>query len=159
VSNEIRGIMIPAAKDKKVLLPNAIIAEVISCSHLNEIDNSPNWLLGSFDWRGYEIPVICYNTLATGRRSSNKKIDRVAVIKALGDVELMPYFAMVVDGVPRLQLITQGDLQVHEAEETDSNAIASKVTIHDEMSEIPNIRYIEHVLSVAMPQKKSNSSA
>jgi len=72
------------------------------------------------------------------------------VIKALGDIEKMPYFAMVVSGVPRLQLVTQGDLQVHQTDENENNAIASRVTIQDEMSEIPNIRFIEHVLDVAM---------
>ena len=67
----------------------------------------------------------------------------------------MPYFAIVVNGVPKLQLVTQGDLQVHEAEDGDSNAIASKVTIQEEMSEIPNIRFLEHVLEVAMPKKSA----
>jgi chemosensory pili system protein ChpC len=153
MANEIRGILIPVAKDKKVLLPNAIIAEVISCNEVKEIKNSPNWLLGGFNWRGYELPVISYATLVTGVSINPDEIKRVAVIKALGDIEAMPYFAMVVEGVPRLQLITQGDLQVHEAGENDSNAIASKVTIHDEMSEIPNIRFIEHVLNVAMPNE------
>lgn len=151
MANEIRGILIPVAKDKKVLLPNAIIAEVISCHEVKEIKNSPNWLLGGYNWRGYDLPVISYATLVSGTYIKSEKIKRIAVIKALGDVEAMPYFALLVEGVPRLQLITQGDLQVHEADESDNNAIASKVTIHDEMSEIPNIRFIEHVLNVAMP--------
>jgi len=150
MANEIRGIMIPVAKDKRVLLPNAIIAEVVSYKEMKDINNSPSWLIGQINWRGYEVPVISYNTLSTGIKSKHDDTGRVAVIKALGDVDKMPYFALVVNGVPRLQLVTQGDLQVHEAEENDSNAIASKVTIQDEMSEIPNIRFIEHVLDVAM---------
>ncbi|MBL4772346.1 MAG: chemotaxis protein CheW [Alcanivoracaceae bacterium] len=153
MANEIRGIMIPVATEKRVLLPNAIIAEVISYNILSPIENSPEWLLGNFDWRGHVIPVICYDTLSTGEKTNKGKTKRVVVIKALGDIESMPYFAMIVYGVPKLQLITQGDLQVHEAELSDSNAIASKVTIHDEMSEIPNIRFIEHVLEVAIPKK------
>ena len=152
MANEIRGIMIPAAKDKKVLLPNAIIAEVVSCNSITDIANTPDWLLGNFNWRGYDIPVICYVTLSTGKKPDIDRVRRVAVIKALGDIESMPYFAMIVDGVPRLQLITQGDLQVHEAEGNESNAIASKVTIHEDMSEIPNIRFIEHVLNIALPK-------
>jgi len=155
MANEVRGIMIPVAKDRRVLLPNAIIAEVVSYQSLNKIDSSPNWLLGNFNWRGYDIPVVCYDTLATGRKSTLKLTGRVAVIKALGDIEHMPYFAIVVNGVPRLQLVTQGDLQVHESEEENSNAIASIVTIQDEMSEIPNIRFIEHVLNVAIPDRSA----
>jgi chemosensory pili system protein ChpC len=150
MANEIRGIMIPVTEEKRVLLPNAIIAEVVSYGDLKKIDSTPNWLLGQINWRGYDLPVICYNSLATGQLTKNENIGRVAVIKALGDIDKMPYFAMVVLGVPRLQLVTQGDLQVHEGEDNDSNAIASKVTIQDEMSEIPNIRYIEHVLNLAL---------
>jgi chemosensory pili system protein ChpC len=156
MANEIRGIMIPVAEDRRVLLPNAIIAEVVSYKELTEIKSSPPWLLGNFDWRGFSIPVVCYDTLISGKRSdSHKNTGRVAVIKALGDIEKMPYFAIVVNGVPKLQLVTQGDLQVHEAEDGDSNAIASKVTIQEEMSEIPNIRFLEHVLEVAMPKKSA----
>lgn len=154
MANEVRGIMIPVAEDRRVLLPNAIIAEVVSYKDIKQIDSSPNWLIGNFNWRGYEIPVVCYDTLSTGKKAKISLVKgRVAVIKALGDIEHMPYFAMIVNGVPRLQLVTQGDLQVHESEEGDSNAIASKVTIQDEMSEIPNIRFIEHVLNVALPEK------
>ena len=72
--------------------------------------------------------------------------NRVAIIKSLTNDADLPYFALVSNGVPRLQLITQGDLQVHENEGTESNAIASKVTIQDELTEIPNIRYIVHSL-------------
>lgn len=150
MANEIRGIMMPVAEDKKVLLPNAIIAEVVSYKELKPIANSPNWLLGEMNWRGYNLPVICFNSLSTGVHSRSAKLGRVAVIKALGNIEKMPYFAMIVSGVPRLQLVTQGDLQVHQTDENENNAIASRVTIQDEMSEIPNIRYIEHVLNLAI---------
>ncbi len=150
MANEIRGIMIPVAEEKKVLLPNAIIAEVVSYKELEPIEGSPNWLFGNINWRGYELPVICYNSLSTDTSTTSRKEGRVAVIKALGNIEKMPYFAMIVSGVPRLQLVTQGDLQVHQTDEDDNNAIASKVTIQDEMSEIPNIRFIEYVLNSAM---------
>jgi len=150
MANEIRGIMMPVSEEKKVLLPNAIIAEVVSYKKLQPVENSPNWLFGKINWRGYDIPVICYSSLSTGVHSTKSELGRVAVIKALGDIEKMPYFAMVVSGVPRLQLVTQGDLQVHQTDENENNAIASRVTIQDEMSEIPNIRFIEHVLDVAM---------
>ncbi len=153
MANEIRGIMIPVTKNKKVLLPNAIIAEVVSYNDINKVEDAPNWLLGNINWRGYEIPLICYETLSTGDNPDGKITGRVAVIKALGDVKKMPYFAMLVEGVPRLQLVTQGDLQVHEMEEEENNAIASRVTIQDDMSEIPNIRYIEHILNVSIPEK------
>lgn len=146
MSNEIRGIMIPVTKEKRVLLPNAIIAEVVSYSDFSPVENAPDWLVGKIDWRGYNIPILCYNSLTTGGKTDRNTSGRVVVIKTLGDIDNLPYFAILVDGVPRLQLITQGDLQVHEGQTNDSNAIASKVTVQDEMSEIPNIRYIEHVL-------------
>ena len=147
MANEIRGIMIPVTSEKKILLPNAIIAEVVSFKDIHEIVDSPKWLVGNFNWRGYEVPVINYETLSAETKQENDVKGRVAVIKALGNLENIPYFAIIVKGVPRLQVVTQGDLQVHEVVKHESNAIASIVTINDEMSEIPNIRYLEHVLS------------
>ncbi|HPQ87260.1 MAG TPA: chemotaxis protein CheW [Gammaproteobacteria bacterium] len=148
MSNEIRGIMIPVTTEKRVLLPNAIIAEVVTYTDLQSIDNAPDWLSGKIDWRGYDVPVLCYNSLSTGGSTAKRsKTGRVVVVKALGDNEKIPYFALLVEGVPRLQLITQGDLQVHEVDSDISNAIASMVTVQDEMSEIPNIKFIEYVLA------------
>jgi chemosensory pili system protein ChpC len=147
MSNEIRGIMIPVTDEKKILLPNAIIAEVVSIKELTEMEDSPLWLLGSIDWRGYQIPVVDYEVLVTNKKIvDNNKSNRVAIIKSLTNDADLPYFALISNGVPRLQLITQGDLQVHENEGNESNAIASKVTIQDELTEIPNIRYIVHSL-------------
>ena len=147
MSNEIRGIMIPVTTEKRVLLPNAIIAEVVTYTDLQSIDNAPDWLSGKIDWRGYDVPVLCYNSLSTGGTAKRDKTWWVVVVKALGDNEKIPYFALLVEGVPRLQLITQGDLQVHEVDSDISNAIASMVTVQDEMSEIPNIKFIEYVLA------------
>lgn len=155
MANEVRGIMIPVTNEKRVLLPNAIIAEVVSNSEINTVEGTSDWFLGNINWRGYNVPVISYDTLSTGRRENLDKNIRVAVIKSLGNIETMPYFGLLVKGVPRLQLVTQGDLQVHESESNDSNAIASKVTIQDEMSEIPNIRFIEYVLDQLLHKKAS----
>ena len=147
MSNEIRGIMIPVTDEKKILLPNAIIAEVVSIKELAEMEDSPKWLIGSIDWRGYQIPVVDYESLVSGGKlSESDRTNRVAIIKSLTNDADLPYFALVSNGVPRLQLITQGDLQVHENEGNESNAVASKVTIQDELTEIPNIRYIVHAL-------------
>jgi chemosensory pili system protein ChpC len=147
MSNEIRGIMIPVTDEKKILLPNAIIAEVVSIKELAEMEDSPDWLLGSINWRGYQIPVVDYEILVSDEKFGvRENYNRVAIIKSLTNDADLPYFALVSNGVPRLQLITQGDLQVHENEGTESNAIASKVTIQDELTEIPNIRYIVHSL-------------
>lgn len=148
MANEIRGILIPVANEKKVLLPNAIIAEVVSYKDLKKSDNSPDWFVGTVNWRGYDnVPVICYQSLSTKGVAKRENEGRIAVIKALGELEGLPYFAFIVRGVPRLQVVTQGDLQVHELEEDTNNAIASQVTIQDELSDIPNIRFIEHVLN------------
>jgi len=155
MANEVRGIMIPVTNEKRVLLPNAIIAEVVSNSKISAVEGTSDWFLGNINWRGYEVPVISYDTLSTGSKADLDKNIRVAVIKSLGNIESMPYFAMLVKGVPRLQLVTQGDLQVHAGESNDSNAIASKVTIQDEMSEIPNIRFIEHVINQLLQKKAS----
>jgi len=151
MANEIRGILIPVANDKKVLLPNAIIAEVVSYKDLKVSATAPDWYVGSVNWRGYEnIPVVCYESLSTKSVATRNTEGRIAVIKALGKLEGLPYFAIIVKGVPRLQVVTQGDLQLHELEEDTSNAIASQVTIQDELSDIPNIRFIEHVLNVLL---------
>lgn len=155
MANEIRGILIPIAQDKKLLLPNAIIAEVVSYKDLKTSASAPDWYVGKINWRGNDnIPVICYESLSTNGVATRDNNGRVAVIKALGDLEGLPYFALIVKGVPRLQVVTQGDLQVHEIDDETNNAIASQVTIQDEMADIPNVRFLEHVLNTLISSEQ-----
>lgn len=149
MAKDIRGVLVPS-KNVKVLFPNTLVAEVISYEEPVVVDNAPDWLLGKVHWRGWNIPLISYSSMIHGEPEEIGANTRIAVIKGIHETDALPYLAIINSGVPRLQTITQGDLQAHEASEADHPGMAFRVTIHDELAEIPDMEAIESQILEAL---------
>ena len=153
MSNEIRAVLIPIEADRKLLLPNAMVAEVLGMRSIDQLDSDVDWVLGTVSWRGWDIPLIDFAVL-TGADTSDdvNSTYNLAVLKSINHPEEMPYFAVLSRGIPKLQLVSRGDMQLHEEKSINHNAIASLVSIHDEMADIPNMNYLEtNLVSIIHP--------
>jgi len=143
MSNEIRAVLIPIEKDRKLLLPNAMVAEVLGMRTIDHIDQDVDWVLGTFSWRGWDIPLIDFAVLTGAAEGDINSSYNLAVLKSINHPEDMPYFAVLARGIPKLQLVSRGDMQLHEEKSINHNAIASLVSIQEEMADIPNMNYLE----------------
>lgn len=144
MSNEIRAVLIPIEEDRKLLLPNAMVAEVLGMRSIDEIASDTDWILGTVSWRGWDIPLIDFAILTGADVDANVDSSyNMAVLKSINRPEDMPYFAVLSRGIPKLQLVSRGDMQLHEEKQINHNAIASLVSIQEEMADIPNMNYLE----------------
>lgn len=148
-SREIRGVMIPVS-GARVLLPNATVAEVITYSVPEKIENAPSWLLGRLTWRGWRLPLFSFAMLtgaAEGEPVSNAK---VAVLKALSGNAKMPFIAMLAQGFPRLTTITP-DLLIPSGDEGERPpGVHTQVLVRDDQALIPNLGQIENLVAEAL---------
>lgn len=153
MSNEIRAVLIPIEEDRKLLLPNTMVAEVLAMRSIDTLELDEKWVLGTVTWRGWDIPLIDFAAL-TGT-TEDQNIDssyNLAVLKSINHPESMPYFAVLSRGIPKLQLVSRGDMQLHEEKSINHNAIASLVSIQDEMADIPNMNYLEsNIIALTQP--------
>ncbi len=144
MSNEIRAVLIPIEEERKLLLPNAMVAEVLGMRTIDEIVSDADWVLGTVSWRGWDIPLIDFAILTGGQVEPTVDSSyNMAVLKSINRPEDMPYFAVLSRGIPKLQLVSRGDMQLHEEKQINHNAIASLVSIQEEMADIPNMNYLE----------------
>ena len=147
MENEIRAVLVPVEEDRKLLLPNAMVAEVMSLREVDPYDNADPWLLGKVTWRGWDLPLVDFAVLTGGEKSNVlQKGYNIAVLKCINSPEEMAYFAVLSRGIPKLQVVSRGDMQLHEDKTINHNAIASLVSIHDETADIPNMNYLEQSL-------------
>jgi chemosensory pili system protein ChpC len=153
MSNEIRAVLIPIEEGRKLLLPNAMVAEVLGMRSIDKIDSSEDWLLGTVSWRGWDIPLIDFAILTGANVKADVKSSyNLAVLKSINHPQDMPYFAVLSRGIPKLQLVSRGDMQLHEEKSINHNAIASLVSIRDEMADIPNMNYLEsNLIAITQP--------
>ena len=92
-------------RKENVLLPNALVAEILSVKDVQEVGNVPDWYLGKMNWRGAEVPLLSFEA-AAGVKVSKVNLNTQAVVLyavgTSGTVDESPYLALVMSGVPVL---------------------------------------------------------
>lgn len=113
-------------KDRQLLLPNVSIAEIVPFSHLLTTASSVKWILGQVAWRGVSVPVVCYELINKQSAPAPSTNARFAIINGISGDPKLPFYAILVQGIPRLVRVDKEDLQQVEAmqaAEYDSCAI------------------------------------
>lgn len=148
-SSDLRGVLIQVTGGR-LLLPNACIAEILSVADPEPIEDAPNWLLGRIRWRGWQVPLVAYSTLAGfGQHDPALRGQRVLVLKTLNGDSRMPYFALLTEGFPRLVTISPTHLD-ERADATLDDVVAAAVRFQDEDALVPDLDAVERRLQTAI---------
>ncbi len=148
---DIRGVLI-AVSEGRLLLPNASVAEVITFSEPEPVENAPAWLLGRIRWRGWRLPLLSFSRFAGWSEEEGQLGAKVAVLKALGGNPKLPYFAVLSQGFPRLVTVSRAALaESHDIKELPLG-IHSKVVLNDDAAVVPDLVSLELLIDKALNQ-------
>lgn len=147
--NDIRGVMI-AVGGGRLLLPNANVAEVISYSEPEHVENVPEWLLGVARWRGWRLPVLSFPQLVGWPSEAAQLGAKVAVLKALGGNPRLPYFAVVSLGFPRLVSVSRERLLPVEDMREHPLGVQARVQLGEDIAVIPDLMTVELLIDEAL---------
>lgn len=148
---DIRGVMI-TVNEGRLLLPNASVAEVITYSEPELVENAPAWLLGRIRWRGWRLPLLSFSRFAGWSQEDGHLGAKVAVLKALGGNPKLPYFAVLSQGFPRLVTVARSALsQAHDIKDLPLG-IHSRVTLNDDAAVVPDLLSLELLIDKALNQ-------
>lgn len=148
---DIRGVLI-AVSEGRLLLPNASVAEVITFSEPELVENAPAWLLGRIRWRGWRLPLLSFSRFAGWSEEEGQLGAKVAVLKALGGNPKLPYFAVLSQGFPRLVTVSRAALaESHDIKELPLG-IHSKVVLNDDAAVVPDLVSLELLIDKALNQ-------
>ena len=146
---DLRGVVIQVAGGR-LMLPNAVIAEILSVADPEPIEDAPDWLLGRIRWRGWQVPLVSFSTLAgIGAHDESLRGQRVLVLKTLGGDARLPYFALLTQGFPRLVTVSPAML-VEEPDAQLGEGVAAAVRYQDEEALVPDMDGIEQRLQAAL---------
>lgn len=149
---DVRGVLITVHKGR-LLLPNASIAEVITFTDPESVENAPEWLLGHIRWRGWKLPLLSFSRLVDWSKEENPLGAKVVVLKALGGNQKLPYFALLSHGFPRLVTVSRKSLSTATSNEKQSvHGIHSYVTLNDETVVVPDLQRVEQLIAQALFQ-------
>ena len=139
---EIRCVLVPVG-NLRLLLPNATIAEVITQSDPEPVAGAPGWLLGRIAWRGWRVPLVSFTQLAGTDEGDTELSVRVAVLKALGGNQELPFIAVQTRGFPRLTTLNaELIIPTHDGTALPPG-VRAHVLVRDDEAMIPDLEWIE----------------
>lgn len=150
-AGDIRGVLIQVA-GARLLLPNATIAEVLSYADPEPVgESAPAWLLGRLRWRGWQVPLVAFGTLAGVAQERAALGSKVVVLKALAGTSRTPYFAMLTQGFPRLVTVSRQALSVEDdTADAMPRAVQARVRLNDDPALLPDLEAIEALVADAV---------
>jgi len=134
------------AKDKKqlkcviltmrrenVILPNALVAEIISVKDVDSSGDHPDWYLGKMKWRGEDIPLLSFEAAGGDTVSGINLNTQAVVLYAVGKGDQIaehPYVGLVMSGVPHVTHFSRHQIITDTQANHDHPMIAQKVRIN-----------------------------
>ena len=140
---QIASLLIPMM-GRPLLIPNVAVAEIVSWDQPQKQEDTPDWLLGTVDWRGVELPVISLERMNSSEREDADVGQRLAVINGVGECKL-PFYAISVQGLPRLVRVFPEELSSEEVSEDP--AYDTLVMVSGERAVIPDLSSVERQLN------------
>ena len=133
---DIRGVLIQVTAGR-LLLPNASVAEVITYSEPEPVENAPDWLLGRVRWRGWRLPLLSFSRLAGWSSEDGHLGAKVAVLS---------------QGFPRLVTVSRTALvEQHDMKELPLG-VHSRVMLNDDSAAVPDLVSVELLIAKALDQ-------
>jgi chemosensory pili system protein ChpC len=142
---DLSALLVPVT-GQLLVLPSAVVAEIIKRRDLQRPSRAPDWLLGTMQWHHATLPVLSFEALNGQAAPGSGHGSRLVILNTLSDAVPRRNFAILAQGVPHLMLMTEVDL-----ERIDGPAVGPaelmKLRVHGQPAAIPNLDYIERHLA------------
>ncbi|WP_444903645.1 hypothetical protein ACJJIU_20345 [Microbulbifer sp. CnH-101-E] len=140
VPQEVSSLLLPLQQGQ-MLVPVESLSEVIAMQVPMAAYDVPEWYLGDLIWREQRLPLLSFDVMrgeALGGTSDNA---RIAVLSSGNPDGDLPYFALILQGTPRLVRVTQEELVLRE--QTLSPGELMHVALLGEEAVIPDLQSVE----------------
>ena len=134
-------------------MPRACVVEVVRFSKPDTEAGAHNWMLGTVNWNGRELPVASFEgalgkevPAATGRT-------RIVVFYSITGQLKNGYFGVLTQGFPQLVRVNKDVLQLSETEGWPESApVLCRVKMINEFPLIPDLERLENMLAEELIQ-------
>ncbi len=149
-SDEIRGVLIQVGQER-LLLPNATVAEVLAKVTVEPVEGAPDWLPGTIQWHGWNVPLVAFARLAgMGEEAVTARNNRVVVLKALDGGEALPYFGLLTASFPQLASVPRDSLLADASEEDLPVGVQMRVLLGEQSAMLPDLGAVERMIGQAL---------
>jgi chemosensory pili system protein ChpC len=120
-------------RKENVLVPDALVAEIISVKDIEDTGHSENWYMGRMEWRGADVPLLSFEA-ASGASVNKVNLNTQAVVLYAvgkdGNVNSHPYLGLVMSGVPHVSRFTRDQIKLDDVVTEDHPMVSQRVRIN-----------------------------
>jgi chemosensory pili system protein ChpC len=110
---EVSSLLLPLM-DGQLLVPVDSLSEVIAMQTPVAAYDAPDWFLGELNWREQRLPLLSFEVMRGKSLPSMHGSCRIAVLNSGNPQGKVPFFALVLQGTPRLVRVTPDELAARE---------------------------------------------
>lgn len=119
-------------RKENVIVPDVLVAEIISVKDIEDDVNRPEWYLGDMKWRGHNVPLLSFEAAGGGDAKVNLNTQAVVLyaVGKDGDVNKNPYLGLVMSGVPHVSDFSREQFKIDSEVMEDHPMVAQNVRIN-----------------------------
>lgn len=137
--------LIVPTQGEPLLLPCAVVAEIVDYAAVEPQPGSPPWLVGFAPWRDLTIPVVLFEGVL-GAPAAAAETAKLVVLNVLREQSPVDFYGLVAAGSPRLVQINDKNLTSREDSEQSEDFLLHEVLVRGDPARVPDLVALESML-------------
>ena len=145
-AEELYSLLVPLSEDR-LILPRACVAEVVRYTQPQQQPGSEDWMLGTINWNGRELPVVAFEgTIGKDIPAPTGRTRVVVFYSSTGKIKA-GYFGVLTQGFPQLVRVNREVLNLDSTEGWPEDApVLCRVKMINEYPLVPDLEALEGMI-------------
>lgn len=145
-SQTVRSLLIPLSSGW-MLLPGAIVAEVIPFRSPDQPNPQDGWLQGIFHWRDQQVPLISIEHVARLEQPPVSDNPRIIICYGVRNAKKVPFYGIKTPSIPLSVTVNENTLKSPLPISEQHHGLVASVIVVNKTAWLPDIDYIEKLLA------------
>lgn len=142
----VRSLLIPLSSGW-LLLPGAVVAEVIPFRAPDQPHHEQPWFQGWFQWRDQTVPLISFEKIANLEESTYFDNPHIVVCYGIKNIKKLPFYGIKTPSIPLSINVNENTLKSPLPISEQHHGLLASVIVVNKTAWLPDIDYIEKLLS------------
>ncbi len=145
-AEELYSLLVPLSEDR-LILPRACVAEVVRYTQPQQQPGSQDWMLGTINWNGRELPVVAFEgTIGKDIPAPTGRTRVVVFYSSTGKIKT-GYFGVLTQGFPQLVRVNREVLNLDSTDGWPEDApVLCRVKMINEYPLVPDLEALERMI-------------
>jgi len=145
-AEELYSLLVPLSEDR-LILPRACVAEVVRYTQPQHQPGSEDWMLGTINWNGRELPVVAFEgTIGKDIPAPTGRTRVVVFYSSTGKIKA-GYFGVLTQGFPQLVRVNREVLNLDSTDGWPEDApVLCRVKMINEYPLVPDLEALEGMI-------------